>query len=88
MFSMKIKHNDGVLFINNKENIINSILHTLFVFYPIKVIWLDSKFKVVDVKILKPFTLLAVPQRKAKYILELSPKALKNIKIDTKLKLK
>ena len=88
MFSRRIKANQGILFINNKEGLIKSIIHTLFVFYPIKVIWMNSNFKIVDIKIVKSFSLLVYPKKPAKYILEVSPKALKDIKINDTLKLK
>ena len=88
MFSKKIKDNEAVLFVFNKESLISTIVNGLFVFYPIKVIWLDSNLKIVDIKILKPFTLFLSPKKPAKYVLELSPKALKDVKINDKLNLK
>lgn len=45
-------------------------LHMLFVFYPIDVIFLDKKKKVVETTTLKPFCLAYVPKRKAKYVIE------------------
>ena len=88
MFSKQIKDNEAILFINKKESLVKSIIHSLFVFYPIKVIWMNSNFDIVDIKIIKPFTLFVSPKKPARYILELNPKALKDIKINDKLNLK
>ena len=41
-----------------------------FVFYPIQIIWINSKLEVVDVKKVYPFSPLIYSKNKAKYILE------------------
>tara|TARA_Y100000310_G_scaffold216748_1_gene217811 strand:- start:7411 stop:7725 length:315 start_codon:yes stop_codon:yes gene_type:complete len=72
MFTFPLKKGWGVLLENSSESIYNSSIHMFFVFYPIDVVWLDSGFKVVDVKrSVKPFTPIVFPKRKAKYVLEL-----------------
>jgi len=46
-------------------------IHMFFVFFPIDVYWLDSELNIVDKKMnVKPFT-MAMPKKKAKYIVEL-----------------
>ena len=55
-----------------KESRIGSAIHMLFVFYPLDVLFLDSKKQVVDKVLgLKPFALNYVPKRAAKYVVEL-----------------
>ncbi len=55
-----------------QESRINSAIHMLFVFYPIDVLFLNSKKRVVDkVAGLKPFSLGYAPKRPAKYVVEL-----------------
>ena len=46
-------------------------LHMLFVFFPIWVLYLDEKKKVVDKRKLLPFVSMIWPGKKAKYVLEL-----------------
>jgi len=59
----------GIIFTNKKEMLI--LLHMLYVFYPIDVILLDSKKRVVELKSnFKPFTFW-MPKEKSKYILEI-----------------
>ena len=77
MFSKKSKQ--ILVFINKKE--VNTPIHMLFVFYPIDVIWLNSKKEVVRIKRnLRPFTFIN-PKVKSKYILEVPNNYSKNIKI-------
>ncbi len=76
--------NDGLIFIFKKEKYVS--LHTLFVFYPIDIIYLDKNKKIIKLlKKVKPFTLL-IPYTKCRYILEL--KDSKNIGSKTKISFK
>lgn len=47
-------------------------VHMFFVFFPITVAWLDSNFRVLEVRKAYPF-LIYIPNQKASYILELAP---------------
>ena len=76
MFSKKIE-NKGLIFYLNKEKVIN--LHMFFVFFSIDIIWLDSEKRVIQLKEnARPFTPLIKAKYKAKYILELPVKTIKN----------
>ncbi|AJF62254.1 MAG: hypothetical protein QT11_C0001G0096 [archaeon GW2011_AR20] len=87
--------NFGLMFRNIKNNAAvlkdynNEYLHTFFVFYPIDIVFLDSKFKVIKIKRrVKPFTLKIMGEKKAKYVLEFRTGNTKNIKIGKKIKLR
>jgi hypothetical protein len=76
MFSKKIK-DKGLVFIFNKEGIWS--LHMLFVFFPIDVLWLNKDYKIVDMKEnFAPFSLLAVPKEKSRFVVELPAGTIKN----------
>lgn len=78
MFSKEIK-NKSLVFIFNKEA--KWSLHMLFVFFPIDVLWLNKDYKVVDIKEnFKPFSLVAAPKEKAKFVIELPKGTIKNTK--------
>lgn len=80
MFSKK--SNKALIFINKKER--NTPIHMFFVFYPIDIIWLNSKKEVVYIKRnLKPFSYIN-PKVKAKYIMEVPNNYSKNIKLRDK----
>jgi len=46
-------------------------IHSFFVFYPFVAVWLDKKNKVVDLKIVKPFTFCVSPKRKCLKLVEI-----------------
>lgn len=86
----------GLMFLNpknklliitlKKESRINASIHTLFVFYPIDVVWLNKNKIVVDIKKnIKPFSFNIKPKKSSKYILEYENDATKDIKIGQKI---
>lgn len=58
---------DGLLFDFKKDSF--NHIHSLFVFYPINVIYINSKLEIIGVKKLKPFTFY-FKGFKSRYILE------------------
>ena len=70
MFASKPK---PTLLVFQKESKVG--IHMLFVFFPLDIIWLDSKYKIVDIrKNVKPFSGVYYPNTPAKYVLELPVK--------------
>lgn len=71
MFFPRKKFNFALIFKRERESIIGSAIHMFFVFYPINIIFLNSKKEVVDIKKnLLPFTMY-FPKKPARYIIEL-----------------
>ena len=76
MFSEIIK-DKGLVFIFKKDE--KWSLHMLFVFFPIDVLWLNKDQRIVDMKEnFAPFSLLAVPKEKARFVVELPKGTIKN----------
>jgi len=48
-------------------------IHMFFVFYPVRIAWINKNKKVVDVKLAYPFQPLLAPKEKAMYVLEAHP---------------
>jgi len=82
MFSKK---KDQVLVLINKKET-NTPIHMWFVFYPIDVVWLNSKKEVVFIKrSLRPFKSIN-PKVKARYVLEFPDNSTEDIKLGSILK--
>lgn len=67
MFTRR-KNAKPLFFVFSREKKI--AIHMFFVFFPIKVIWLNKNKKVVEKKILKPFQ-SCCGKKKARYVLEI-----------------
>lgn len=46
-------------------------IHSIFVFFPFLAVWVDEKGKVVDKRLVKPFTLRVKPRRKFAKLIEI-----------------
>ena len=89
MFKRKLKRKEYIILDLGCLSYTDSAIHTLFIFYSIDAIWLDDNFRVVDIKRnIRPFTLKVKPRKKARYVLETLPYALKTIKTAQKLTIK
>lgn len=61
----------NLLFDLGKETWFGSWVHTFFVFFPVKVYWLDYEKEIIDYKVIRPFW-IGIPRTKARYIIEIS----------------
>ena len=86
MFRTQMKNDEALLFCFNKESTFGRSIHMLFVFFLIKVYWLDKNLVIVDSSLAKPFRFWYDSKKKSKYILECHSSV--NFKIGTKLEIK
>ena len=84
MFTRKKNFNFSLVFpLKHTNRLLNSV-HMCFVFYKILAVFLDCNKKVVDCKVLKPFTFY-IPKRDCSYLLELPKEFAEEIKIGDKV---
>ena len=78
--------NEAYIFVLDKER--KAAITMMFVFFPIDILWLNSKFEVVDIKRdVKSFSFHRGHKGKAKYFIEMPQGSIKkhNIKISDKI---
>lgn len=63
------KNTENLLF--EFKNLTKIAIHSWFVFFPFLAIWLDSKQKVIECKIVKPFTCFVEPSKPFKILVEI-----------------
>lgn len=68
IFSTKVEKTKPLLFVFSDEQYVP--IHMFFVFFPLIVIWIDKEKRIMEFKILNPFSMHS-PKRKSKYILEI-----------------
>ncbi len=76
MFSRREKARILLFNFKDKQKI---AIHSFFVFYPFIAVWLNKKNKIVDLKIVKPFTPCVSPKKSCYKLVEI-PINLKNKK--------
>lgn len=86
MFRFSKFKDEALVFVLDKESRANASIHMFFVFFPIDVLFVNSKREIVDFKKkILPFTPLVIPKFPAKYIIELPKGTLKDIKVKQKV---
>ncbi len=75
---------EGLLLVEQSENRMNTTIHMWMVFFPIAAIWLDQDFRVVDMRLAKPWRVY-IPQSPAMYVFEASTAVLDQVALGDKL---
>ena len=73
MFRRRLSEHAGIILADNSQSKVNSAIHMLFMNFDIAVIWIDSAYRVVDVKIARRWQPMVMPKSPAQYILETHP---------------
>lgn len=89
MLSSKKKCKNGVCLVmpTDKDVKFGASVTMMFCLYSLEIIFVNSKFKVVDKVILKPWKITYVPKSECRYVIESYPGNLKEIKIGDTIKI-
>ena len=87
-FRKQLEKDEALVIEVDKESRLDAAIDMLFVFYPIDVIWLDRNKKVVDKRNVKPFSLLSIPRKPAKYVIEVMQGVGSKFNLNDKVKFK
>ncbi len=85
MFRTSLKAIDGILLVEQRDTIVNTSIHMLFVFMDLAVFWIDSQMTIVDKVLARSWHLAYLPRARAKYILEIHPNRLNDYEIGDKV---
>ncbi|MCD6522785.1 MAG: DUF192 domain-containing protein [Candidatus Diapherotrites archaeon] len=74
---------DGALiFVLNRKTRIGASIHTMFMRFPIDILFLDEKHRVVDIaRNVKPWTLNITPKKPCRFVIEMKAGKARGIKI-------
>jgi uncharacterized membrane protein (UPF0127 family) len=87
MFRRPLREGEAYLFVEGRESVSWTSIHMLFVFFTIGVIWLDSDWRTVDLKLARPFRPYYAAARPARYFVECLPAVLDRVQIGDRLRL-
>ncbi|TFH33240.1 MAG: DUF192 domain-containing protein [Anaerolineales bacterium] len=68
-FRRSLEQGEGLLLVEGSESRANTAIHMWMVFFPITAAWLDKDFRIVDLRLAKPWRVY-IPSAPAKYVLE------------------
>ena len=85
MFSKQIPLDQGIILVENKESIVDTSIHMMFMNFNITVLWLNKDLVVVDKVLAKRWVLIYLPKVRAKYVVELHASQFSNFSIGDQL---
>jgi len=85
MLHAPLSEDEGLLFVFERENRMDSAIHMMFMRFAIAAVWLDSQGVVVDKALAKPWRLMYAPGKPAKYVIEAHPALLDRVMIGDRL---
>ncbi len=71
MFRRSLPARTGVLLVQSRESRMDASIHMFFMWMDLAVVWIDSTLRVVDVRLARRWMPAYLPQRPARYVLEL-----------------
>ncbi len=71
-FRRSLPPEQGLLLVQTRESRLDSAIHMFGVWIDLAVVWINSQEEVVDVKLARPWHPFYLPQRPARYVLELA----------------
>jgi uncharacterized membrane protein (UPF0127 family) len=78
-FRRALGEDEVYIFSQDRESVTSTTIHMLFVFFPIAVVWLDSRMRVVDTALAKPWRPYYAPRQPAQFFLEGHPSLLEKV---------
>jgi uncharacterized membrane protein (UPF0127 family) len=88
MFYPSIQKDEGLIFIEKKDSLINSSIHMFFMNFDIGVIWLNHNLEVADLLLAKKWRPAYFPSQPASYTLEIHPDRLGEFHVGDKIVIK
>ena len=85
-FRGRLGEGEGLLLVGQRESRLDAAIHMFFVFFPIAVVWLDRRNRVVDTQLARPFRPFYAPQAPAKDILEGPPSLMERVRVGDRLR--
>jgi len=85
MLRSRLNPGEGIMLVEASESRMNTAIHMLFMNFDIAVIWLNSSFIVVDMKIARRWSLAHIPAKPAKFIMEVHPIRISDFQIGNQL---
>lgn len=70
-FKRSLAPEKGLLLVQKADSRLNTAIHMIFVLVDLSVVWIDSAYNVVDIRLARRWRPVYIPGRPAKYVLEL-----------------
>jgi uncharacterized membrane protein (UPF0127 family) len=81
MFRRALDADEVYLFSWGRPSRTEATIHSLFVFFPFAVLWLDAEHRLVDCRLVRPFAFVVAPRCAASSFIEGVPELLDKVRL-------
>lgn len=81
MFHHGLALEDCLLLVQARDSLLDAGIHMMFVNFDLAVVWINSRCEVVDVRLARAWKPAYVPQKPARYVLEMHSSRLAEFQI-------
>jgi uncharacterized membrane protein (UPF0127 family) len=85
MFRPPLGLDEGIVLVQKRENRTDASIHMFFMRMDLTVVWLNSAYEVVDLVLARRWRPVYVPQKPARYVLEISTERFPEFRIGDRL---
>ena len=85
MLRTNLPPSSGLLLVQQRESRLDAAIHMFFMRFDITAVWIDTDFRVVDVRLARKWRPSYVPVKPARYVLETRADYLSNFQIGDQL---
>jgi uncharacterized membrane protein (UPF0127 family) len=85
-FRRSLVSQEGLLLVQKKDSRVEASIHMLAVFMDLAIVWINTDGDVVDSRLARRWRPIYVPQKPARYVLEMAPDRLADFKVGDKVK--
>jgi hypothetical protein len=87
MFRRHMTLEDSLLLVQSKDSRLDSAIHMMFVWFDLAVVWITNSGEVVDVRLAKAWAPAIVPDKPARYVLEMPAGHLAHFQIGDRVRI-
>lgn len=77
---------EGLLLVQNKDSRVDAAIHMFAVLMDLAIVWINTEGDVVDLRLARRWRPIYVPEKPARYILEMAPERLEDFQVGDKVR--
>lgn len=81
MFRRSLGYEESLLLVQNRDSLLDSGIHMMFMNFDLAVVWINSSNEVVDVRLAQTWKPAYIPKNPARYVLEMHASRLTEFEI-------
>lgn len=88
MFRRHLAIDESLLLVQARDSVVDASIHMMFVFFNLAVVWINNAGEVVDVRLARQWQPAYLPQKPARFVLEMHASRIGEFQIGDQVQIK